>query len=49
VFARHTPPHGSGLQHCLDRSDRARMAAEVQVFIAALECDLIDAANFARH
>jgi hypothetical protein len=31
----------------LDRSDRARMAAELQVFVAALERDLIDAADFA--
>jgi hypothetical protein len=30
----------------LDRSDRARMAAEVHVLIAALEHDLIDAADF---
>ena len=33
----------------LERSDRARMAAEVHVFIAALEHDLIDAADFASH
>jgi hypothetical protein len=31
----------------LERSDRARMAAEVHDFIAALERDLIDAADFA--
>ena len=31
-----------------DRSDRTRMAAEVQSFIAALEHDLIDAADFAQ-
>ena len=31
----------------LDRSDRARMVTEVKVFIAALEHDLIDAADFA--
>ena len=31
----------------LDRSERERMAAEVSVFIAALEHDLIDAADFA--
>jgi hypothetical protein len=31
----------------LDRRDRARMVEEVQVFIAALERDLIDATDFA--
>lgn len=31
----------------LERSDRERMAAELQVFVAALEHDLIDAADFA--
>ena len=31
----------------MERSDRARMAAEADVFIAALERDLIDAADFA--
>jgi hypothetical protein len=31
----------------LDRSDRARMLAELPVLIAALERDLIDAADFA--
>jgi transcription elongation factor Elf1 len=31
----------------LERRDRARMVAEVHVFIAALERDLIDAADFA--
>jgi hypothetical protein len=30
----------------LDRSDRARMVDEVQIFIAALERDLIDATDF---
>jgi hypothetical protein len=30
----------------LDRNERARMAADVHVFIAALEHDLIDAADF---
>ena len=33
----------------LERSDRARMTDEVQVFIAALERDLIDPGDFARH
>ena len=31
----------------LDRCERERMATEVDVFIAALERDLIDAADFA--
>ena len=31
----------------LERSDRERMAAELQVFVAALERDLIDAGDFA--
>ena len=31
----------------LDRSERARMVEELHVFIAALEHDLIDAADFA--
>ena len=31
----------------LDRADRARMLAELPVLIAALEHDLIDAADFA--
>jgi hypothetical protein len=29
-----------------DRSDRVRMAAEVRVFVAALDRDLIDASDF---
>jgi hypothetical protein len=33
----------------LRREDRDRMAAEAQIFIAALEHDLIDAADFGRH
>jgi hypothetical protein len=31
----------------LERSDRARMALEVDVFVAALDRDLIDAEDFA--
>ena len=33
----------------VDRTDRERMAAEVDVLIAALEHDLIDAGDFAAH
>jgi len=34
------------IEATLDRSDRARMAEEVDVFVAALQRDLIDAADF---
>ena len=33
----------------LERSDRARMVVEVDVFVAALDRDLIDAEDFAPH
>ena len=33
----------------LEKSDRARMVVEVDVFVAALDRDLIDAEDFAPH
>ena len=36
------------IRRALDRIDRERMAAELDVFVGALEHDLIDPADFAR-
>ena len=36
------------IAEALERSDRARMTHDVNTLIAALERDLIDAADFAR-
>jgi hypothetical protein len=51
VAKRYDLDLGRGMADIADalrREDRDRMAAEVQVFIAALERDLIDAADFRR-
>ena len=48
AFERDLQRGMSAISAALDRSERERMATEVRVFIAALERDLIDPADFAR-
>jgi hypothetical protein len=51
VAKRYDVDLGRGMEEiaaALTRQDRDRMAAEARVFIAALEHDLIDAADFGR-